>query len=105
MGKEFLLHCDFCGRKVVVRDPSGIAGLKEVPLASIPGGVPVLDPEKKKAVSKKSIPRRRMLKCSTCGRGIVLKPSMIPKEDIKETISEEEDNSAGREGRPFGPSI
>jgi DNA-directed RNA polymerase subunit RPC12/RpoP len=105
MVKEFLMHCDHCGRKVIVRDPTGIAGLKEVPLASIPGGVPVLDPEEKKIKTKKSIPRRRMFKCAICGRGIMLRENMVPMSEHKEEINYEEDNRFGREGSPFGPQV
>jgi hypothetical protein len=98
MVKEFLMHCDNCSRKVVVRDLSGIDGLKEIPLASIPGGVPILDPEAKKIITQKSIPRRRMFKCTVCGRGVMLRENLVPiSEHIKEEKDEEKDNGTGRE--------
>ena len=100
------MHCDHCGRKVVVRDTVGITGLREMPLAQIPGGVPVLDPIDKKIKTKKSIPRRRMFKCTICGRGLMLRENAVPvSEHLKENIDEEKDNSFGCEGRPFGSSI
>lgn len=106
MGKEFFMHCDYCGRKVVIQDLSGLQGLKEANLAPIPGGVPELDAEKKKVKIKKSLPRRRMFKCSNCGRGIILKQSTVAiPENFKETVSEEEDNSTGCEGSTAGSEI
>lgn len=106
MSKEFLLHCDFCGRKVPVRNPSDIAGLTEVPLAPIPGGVPVYNASEKKIEGKKSIPRQKMFKCRMCGRGIVLKQNMVPApEDFKETVGEKKDNSVGCETSLAGQPV
>jgi hypothetical protein len=103
MSKDFMMHCDHCGRKVMVKGQTGVDRLVQgTPLAPIPIGVPTHDPEGKdgeRIIIKKPIPRRRMFKCSVCGRGLILKPSMIPPSEHvkKEDNNEEEDNSIGRE--------
>lgn len=108
--KLFMVHCDFCGKKTVMRDPSQTQGLTEIPNAAIPGGIPLYDPEKKQIVNKPSIPRRKMYKCTQCGRGVVVRNNytpieLTPEEVEKEKQKREKDLSTGREAGPFGQPV
>ena len=102
MTKEFIMHCDHCGRRLVVRDHEALKGLQETPLSVTPAGIPDYDVEKKKINPQKIIPRRRMFKCTGCGRGVMLRENAaLPGQENHE----EEDFRLGREGSAFGPQV
>jgi hypothetical protein len=98
--EQFMLHCDFCGKKVTVLDPSNVS-MTEIKVADTPGGSPYYDPHKKKTIGKPSTPRPKMFKCSQCGRGLVMRNNMTPKSAHEENKNEK-DLAPRREVGPFG---
>lgn len=106
MTKRYLIHCDFCSKRVIVQDAKGLANLNEISQAAIPGGVPFLDLETQKIKQKKSLPRRKLLKCPNCGRGLILRKDTTILPEIKEEKPiEEEDHWTRRETGPFGHQV
>lgn len=131
--KRYLMHCDYCGKRVIVKGSSGLSSLKEISQAPIPRGHIHLELDenkvKLKEVAKKEIaereaaekdgvefkkkfdpmkvlPRRKLLKCPCCGRGLVLrKDSTILPEIEEEKSVEEEDYGPGRKTSTPGPEV
>lgn len=73
--KLYQLYCEICNWKRIT-DGSDIGDLFELKTSPIPGGIPELDPETKKTVIKKSLPRTKKFRCPKCGRGVL--PRKIP---------------------------
>ena len=98
---RYLIHCDFCGKRVIVHHVDELSPFLKVPQASIPRGYLHLETEEVKKKFKESkvpeffkvLPRNPMVKCSCCGRGLVLKRDATKLPDIVEGPKvEKEDN-------------
>lgn len=85
---KYIILCDVCGTKKIIKNPDEVKALQEVNLASVPGGIPYIDPETKKVVIKQNQERCKVFKCSTCGRGVRVKKILTP-ESVHDPIPKE----------------
>jgi hypothetical protein len=67
------LYCQACSNKFLVDE-----SVVEVPLNNVPGGIPYVDKEDGKVKMPAEMPRRRMFKCTKCGRGVASKMLTTP---------------------------
>jgi hypothetical protein len=73
MTKRFILFCEPCGHKEVIKDVDG-CDFTEVPRSSVQTNIPKLDTKSNKTVASKTNRQAKMFKCPCCGRGVVVKP-------------------------------
>lgn len=106
--KKYIIYCDCCGKQTVDIGFK-LQHLTQVPMAKVPGGVPVLSPVGK-VENRPSLPRPKMVKCPKCGRGVTVRSYAVPESKHEEAKKEHESiikkNIVDRrESRPAGSAI
>lgn len=86
--KKYIIYCDCCGKQTVDIGFK-LQHLTQVPMAKVPGGVPVLSPVGK-VENRPALPRPKMVKCPMCGRGVAVRSYAVPESRHEEAKKEHE---------------
>lgn len=71
--KVTFLYCQSCGNKFLLDE-----SVVELKVNDIPGGIPYVDKEDGKVKMPPQFPRRRLFRCTKCGKGVASKLLTMP---------------------------
>lgn len=76
--ETIFLYCQACSNKFIFDE-----NVVEIPVNDVSGGIPYVDKEDGKVKMPAMLPRRRMFKCTKCGRGVASKMLTTPSKEPK----------------------